>query len=296
MLSKKIIKWINKNIKTDLSDRVIFISGGNSGIGFEATRICLYLDMKVIWGCRNLSKAELAKREIIKEYPNKELDIVKFDLAELSSLKDAKDYLCINYPHINYLFNNAGVYHLDKGHTKDGFDLTIGTNAIGTYVFTRYLLDIYKEIKVIFTSSLMANFAHIDCLDYQMENSYNKTKAYCNSKLMVDQIFLYLSKQYTNNCFDVSHPGSTYTPLINKGYKNKIIQKIGRPFMKIFFHGPCKASLSAIYCLNDNVKNSYVGPRGLFGLSGYPKIKHLPKKAYIGYNNTVEYINKLINL
>ena len=105
MINKKIIKWINKNITNDLSNRVIFISGGNSGIGFEATRICLYLGLKVIWGCRNLSKAKIAKEKILKEFPSIDLDIVEFDLADICSLKNAIEYLAKTYTEINYLFN-----------------------------------------------------------------------------------------------------------------------------------------------------------------------------------------------
>ena len=128
----------------------------------------------------------------------------------------------------------------------------------------------------------MANFARIDYSDFQMENKYNKTKAYCNSKLMVNHICLFYQRKYPNNSFNISHPGSTYTPLINKGYKSKFIRKLGARFMKIFFHSPIKACLSAIYCLNDSINNAYVGPRGLFGLSGYPKIKYEKEKCNFG--------------
>lgn len=295
MLNKRIIKWIDKNITDDLSNKVIFISGGNSGIGFDATRVCLHLKMKVIWGCRNLSKAHEASLKIKEEFPNSNINIVHLDLADLSSIELAAKTLSETVKNIDYLFNNAGVYRLDKGHTKDGFDLTIGTNAIGTYFLTKKVLDIFPNIKVIFTSSLMANFAKINYSDFMMENKYKKTKAYCNSKLMVNQIFISLSKEYPNNVFNVSHPGSTYTPLISKGYKNKFFQKLGKGFMILFFHSPLKACLSAIYCLNSSIKYQYVGPRGLFGLSGYPKIKHLPKKSYIKYNETINTINELIN-
>lgn len=294
MINQKYLKWINKNIHTDLTDRVIFISGGNSGIGFETTRFCLYLKMKVIWGCRNENKALISKNKILEEFPNACLDIVKLDLADLSTVRMVASFLKPRYEKIDYLYNNAGVYRLDKDHTKDGYDLTIGTNVIGTYVLTNEFISLYPNIKVILTSSITTRFANIDYSDFQMDKKYSKAKAYSNSKLMTNHLYLHYINTNENNNFNIVHPGGTYTPLIQKGYKNKVVQVLGKGFMKIFFHSPSKASLCSMYALNDDVNKCYIGPRGLFGLSGYPKIKKMPRKSCFNYQKTIESINKLI--
>ncbi len=251
--------------------------------------------MHVIWGCRNLEKAENARKQLLDEFSDACVDIITLDLSDLSSLKTAQEYIVGQGYQIDYLYNNAGVYRLPKGHTKDGYDLTIGTNALGTYVFTSYMLASFSNIKVIFNTSLTARLGHINYQDFMMETKYNKVKAYENSKLMVNHIYLhYLNSDETHH-FALTHPGATYTPLINKGYKNRLFHALGKAFMKTFFHSPTKASLSALYCLNDSVSGVYVGPRGFLGLSGYPKIKSLPKKFSRQCEKTISQFNELLN-
>ena len=66
-------------------------------------------------------------------------------------------------------------------------------------------------------------------------------------------------------------------------------------FMNIIFHKVDKAALSTMYLLNDNVDNyTYVGPRGLLGMSGYPKEKKIIKSIKKNYNKTIEFTNNYL--
>src|SRR6185295_6575462 len=59
---------------------------------------------------------------------------------DLSSVRTcAEAILARNLP-IHGLINNAGLAG-SRGLTKDGFELTFGTNHLGPYLFTRLLLD-----------------------------------------------------------------------------------------------------------------------------------------------------------
>ena len=54
-------KWLDENID-DLNNKVIIVTGANSGIGYYSTLCFLYKGAKVIMACRNLEKAN--KKEV----------------------------------------------------------------------------------------------------------------------------------------------------------------------------------------------------------------------------------------
>ena len=65
---KKKQNWTLDNIP-DLKGKIIIITGANSGLGFEITRVLSYKNPQIIMACRNLEKAEKAKSKILKENP-----------------------------------------------------------------------------------------------------------------------------------------------------------------------------------------------------------------------------------
>ena len=297
-MEKKTLNFLNKYIDENFSNKTILITGGNSGIGFEATKICAFLKMKIFWGIRNLDKGKESENQLRKEFPDVSLNIIQLDLASLKSIKNFVNHLQETNLFFDYIYNNAGVYRMSKLYTKDGIDLTIGTNFIGTYYLTSLLTNIYegKKVKFIFTSSVTAHLYNIDYSNFFMEKNYKKFKAYCYSKRDIVHMEKFFLEKFKNSnfSFNLIHPGSTYTPLIDKGYKSKTIRKLGSGFMKIFFHSAENAALCAIFSLLEKNNNSYIGPKRFFGLTGNPKLKKLPKNLYKNYLKTIEVADKTI--
>ena len=60
--------WSINNI-SDLTGKVFIVTGANSGIGFEATKVFASKGATVIMGCRNQQKAQDAQSLIKKEFP-----------------------------------------------------------------------------------------------------------------------------------------------------------------------------------------------------------------------------------
>ena len=59
---------------------------------------------------------------------------------------------------------------------------------------------------------------------------------------------------------------------------------MGKVFIKIVSHSPKKASLTLLKALDESIPTqSFIVPRGLFTISGYPKIKRFPKKRIREY-------------
>jgi drug/metabolite transporter (DMT)-like permease len=89
------------------------------------------------------------------------------------------------------------------------------------------------------------------------------------------------------------HPGITHTSLIDKSF-GKVITYLADKFMNLIFHKVSKAALSTMYLLNDDIKNgTFVGPRGLFMISGYPKKHKISKGIKKHYLKTIEETKKL---
>ena len=62
------------------------------------------------------------------------------DLASFRTIIDFTDRVKAVHPRIDTLVDNAGIFIPTFGKTAEGFELTIGTNAIGTALLTHLLI------------------------------------------------------------------------------------------------------------------------------------------------------------
>lgn len=270
-------KYITKNIAMScFLDKNIFITGGNCGIGFSLAKQCAYLGANVYLLCRNEDKANNAIKEIKAEYPNANVSFIKLDLADFESVRNAVTQ--IKKENVDVFVNNAGVYRLPKSTTKDGLEIIMGTNFIGTLYLNDLLREHFEQnnlkVKVVFESSLTSKFVKFNFDDFFMDKKYKQMKIYAQSKLGINSIYFdYIShnEKSSNISYSLTHPGIVYTPLIKKGYRNKVFHFFASIFMKTFFHSPDKAALSLLKGIADDSKESTYGPRGILGSSGYPK-------------------------
>ncbi|KAL0573368.1 short-chain alcohol dehydrogenase [Marasmius crinis-equi] len=124
----------------DLYGRVVLITGGNTGIGYETAKAVLAKNAKVYIACRSCEKGENALASL-REETGKEAHFLQMDLASLASVREAARKLLELEPKLHILFNNAGVMEpsIDLL-TADGYDLTVGTNVLGPYYFTSLIL------------------------------------------------------------------------------------------------------------------------------------------------------------
>lgn len=283
-MNNRITNWIEKHKINDLKDKNIFITGGNSGIGFELALQCAYLRANIFLLIRSLEKGEIAKQKIIKEYPEANVILISLDLASFSSIRKCVEE--IKKYDVYAFINNAGIYRLPKQNTIDGLDITMGTNFIGPLLLNDllmpYFVSLNHDVYVEFVTSVTAKMSKIDYSNFYMDKKYKSSKQYARSKIAINNMFFNYIEEYqdTNLYFSLVHPGGTYTPLIKKGYRNKVFEKAACAFMRLFFHAPNKAALCLLWPLIDN-KKQIVGPRGLFELPGYPKcVKFKKDKQY----------------
>ncbi|KAK1227604.1 short-chain alcohol dehydrogenase, partial [Marasmius sp. AFHP31] len=124
----------------DLSGRVVLVTGGNAGIGYETAKAVLSKNAKVYIACRSREKGESALARLRQE-TGKEGHFLKLDLASLVSIREAASEFLRLETKLHILFNNAGVMEPPVDLlTAEGYDMTIGTNVLGPYYLTTLLL------------------------------------------------------------------------------------------------------------------------------------------------------------
>jgi len=62
-------KWTTKQM-LDQTEKVVVVTGANSGTGFETTKVFASKNASVILACRNLDKGEAAISEIKRSFPD----------------------------------------------------------------------------------------------------------------------------------------------------------------------------------------------------------------------------------
>ena len=167
------------------SGRTFFVTGANTGLGFEAAKTLAERGARVLFGCRNEEKARAAMAQVEAAAPGADLDFVQLDQAELASVRRAAEIVA-REPRLDVLVNNAGIMHAPFEQTKDGFESQFGVNHLGTFALTGLLLEKLAEQKgsrVVVTSSQAHRMGSIDFDDLAAEKSYSKVGRYNQSKL-----------------------------------------------------------------------------------------------------------------
>ena len=134
----------------------VIITGANSGLGFECAKKIAKAsnDYRIIMACRNLQKAEQAKKTIMEYSGNLNIDCMELDTAEMESVRNfAADYVKKEYGPIYSLLCNAGISGKHTGITNDGFDVVFQTNHLGHFLLTKLLLPHIDENGKIFVVS-----------------------------------------------------------------------------------------------------------------------------------------------
>ena len=170
----------------DLSGKTIVVTGGNSGIGYEAALEFARKRADVILACRDLGKARTAAAQIAATASGAKVEVMELDLSNLASVRGFSDAFHLQYPALDVLCNNAGVMAIPYRQTADGFEMQFGTNHLGHFALTGLLLDrliATEGARVVNVASGAHRLGSIRFDDLQWKNGYRKWSAYGQSKL-----------------------------------------------------------------------------------------------------------------
>ena len=256
--------------------RIIIVTGANTGLGYETALTLAKKGAKVIMACRNLSKANQAKKEIETEIPTADLEVMEIDLSSLNSVRNfAKEYMS-KYDRLDILINNAGLMTPPYTKTKDGFELQFEANYLGHFLLTGLLLNTILKTphsRIVTLSSIVHKNGKINFDDLQSEKKYSASGAYAQSKLaclmFTFELQRRLEKQVGHQTISTaSHPGIATTELGR--HMPKFLYTILRYTLARFFtHAPVEGAKPTILAaIGDAKGGDYFGPTGFNEFKG----------------------------
>jgi NAD(P)-dependent dehydrogenase (short-subunit alcohol dehydrogenase family) len=258
----------------DLSGKLFVITGGNSGIGFEAARHLGRAGADIVLACRNTQKAEDAIRQLRKENSSV-VEAVQLDLSDLGSVRAAADELRQNYRRIDGLLNNAGVMQTPEQRTRNGFEMQFGTNHLGHFLLTGLLIDLVDAAKgrVVTVSSIAHLPGVINFDDLMFDQNYTPSKAYSQSKIANLMFAIELDRRLKAAGLSAislaCHPGYTSTNLITTGPTGslRLLYRLVTPLLAQ--PGPAGALPTVLCAAGAEAKRGgYYGPRRFGGMRG----------------------------
>lgn len=276
-------RWSEDRIP-DLTSKVAVITGANSGLGWEATRMLAARGAHVVLACRSETKAREAVSRLHHKIQDSSSEFMALDLSSFASIERFADKLTAKHDRIDLLINNAGVMALPQRETADGLEMQMGTNHFGHFALTGRLLDTLLATpgaRVVTVSSGLHERGSMRFDDLMGTKRYDKWGQYSQSKL-ANLLFAYelhrrLQKLDTELISVACHPGYAATNLQSAGpaMERSIVRRVGMALSNLLFAQSARmGALPTAYAAThpDMTGGEYVGPTN--GWRGYPsKVK-----------------------
>jgi NAD(P)-dependent dehydrogenase (short-subunit alcohol dehydrogenase family) len=116
------------------------VTGANSGVGFEASRILAASGWSVVMACRAPDRGERARSELVRETGSEALHLEIADLARLPQVEALAERTVERWGRLDGLVLNAGLYAPRLRSTEGGHELTLGVNHLAHVLLTHRLL------------------------------------------------------------------------------------------------------------------------------------------------------------
>jgi retinol dehydrogenase-12 len=272
----------------DLAGRFIVITGANVGIGRATAEALAARGAGLVLACRS----EERTRPVVEALRSRGADVrfEALDLGDLASTRACATRIASLEKPIDVLINNAGLAG-QRGRTKDGFELTFGTNHVGPFLFTVLLAP-----KVVAARGRIVNVAsqaHYNAsgIDFDAVRRSTRTVTalpeYAVSKLANVLFSAELARRLgpTGVHSYALHPGVVASD-VWRGVPWPI-----RPVVKLFMIGPDEGALTSLHCATSA---EAAAENGLYYDKSKPKtasaVARDPELAKTLWSKSVEYV------
>ncbi|KAJ8718698.1 hypothetical protein PYW08_002935 [Mythimna loreyi] len=192
-----------------LNGKVVVVTGGSSGMGFEAAKNLANQGARVIIASKTETKLKAARDQIIAATGNQNVAYKTVDLASLSSVRNLANDLNME-DKVNVLINNAGAIALPDTLTANDLNLTMQVNYFGAFLLTYLLLPKLISSAPSRIVNGVAATMYVGGINFDHWNDlgrYNPITALGSSKLAVDLFSAELDRRLKNtgvtcNCYD----------------------------------------------------------------------------------------------
>jgi NAD(P)-dependent dehydrogenase (short-subunit alcohol dehydrogenase family) len=284
-------RWTAKYIPS-LKGKIALVTGANSGLGYHTSLELARRGACVIMACRSEARARSAWNQIQGEVAGADVIVMTLDLASLTSIRAFAETVQKKFTRLDILINNAGIMGIPHQITADGFEVQFGVNHLGHYALTGLLLRLLNatpESRVVTVSSMMHQFGVVDFDDLMGEKAYRPWRAYSQSKL-ANLLFSYelqrrLSAQHSATRSIGAHPGyaATHLQLVSAEMKGSNLERRFNQLLNTLLAQPAgQGALPELFAATapQVPGGAYIGPGGLGGSRGYPKLVKSSARSY----------------
>ncbi|ADY29532.1 SDR family oxidoreductase [Cellulophaga lytica] len=291
--------WTPERID-DLSGKTFVITGTTSGTGFEAAKILLSKNAKVVMLNRNPKKAEDTIKTLKQEVGSHcNVLNITLDLSKQASVKKAAQEVLNTVTKIDALICNAAIAQVPK-HTLtiDGWESQMGTNYYGNWTLQALLFPLIEKSngRIVTVGSMGYNMGikTIKFNDLNWNKDYTPNNAYSQSKLAQIMSIYELQDRLkeagkTNVKAYACHPGASRTNLINTS--GSLLMRFMFFLMKPFTQSAEKGAYPQLMCATEENldqtgfygptgRSNWVGPVGAHKLEPHAKDEAVSKKLW----------------
>ncbi|MEK3836566.1 MULTISPECIES: SDR family oxidoreductase [unclassified Paenibacillus] len=206
--------------------KIVLITGGNKGIGFETARQLGTMGYEILIGARSENKGHEAVTLLEKEKITAKT--VVLDVTDPSSVLSAAEWIEQEYGLLDILINNAGVF-FEENTTPIELELSVlkstyETNVFGVFSVTKAMLPQLRNSSAGRIVNLSSALGSLTLNSDSTSEFYNANSlAYNSSKTAVNALTVSLAKELSDSPIKINSvcPGFTATDLNgNTGYRS----------------------------------------------------------------------------
>ncbi|EPE34789.1 NAD(P)-binding Rossmann-fold containing protein [Glarea lozoyensis ATCC 20868] len=176
-LSRSTVDFNTTTSIPSLNGKVIAITGGNAGLGYETVlRLAPHNPSHIYILSRNASTTNAAISSIQSQIANCcPITHIPLDLSDLSSVASCAAELQNREERLDILFLNAGIMLVPPALTAQGYEIQFGTNHLGHFLLAQLLLPLLKhtttlpdaDVRVVVLSSVGMIFTYGRGIEYE---------------------------------------------------------------------------------------------------------------------------------
>jgi retinol dehydrogenase 12 len=243
-----------------LKGKVIFITGGNEGIGKQtALELSRHEPLEIWIAARDRKKATQAITEIKAASPEISIRFAELDLSSYASVKACANNFLASAARLDILICNAGLMAGGLVLSKEGYELRMAVNHLGHALLINLLVPLMLQTatlggkpRVVSLASAGHRFVPKEGIEFESlrSNPTNRTPVdmYCQAKLAQILWARELAKRYPEITSVSINPGDVKTNLYtdSKGpWYFEIIKLVAFPFIGTTLENGAKNSLWA---------------------------------------------------